>query len=146
MTHKKALGSLLVIGGMLTGVVGSVALSTHAQTAPATTTGTSVVAEQENHGSGHEMVDQAATEAKATVKSAQAVATAEASVGEKSLRSHIEDENGTVSYDIFFATKKVEVDGRTGAITKTEAKQDRGNEGKNEAPGTEVPDAQEAGN
>jgi uncharacterized membrane protein YkoI len=150
--NKKAIAGMLVIGGMVAGAVGSVGVAVHAQSAPvvqATTSQAEVVTVNDpqdvpdNNESGHNKVDQVATEAKATVKTAQAVATAEASVGAKSVRSHIEDENGVISYDVFFADKKVEVDSTTGAITKTEAKQEREN---NEAPGTEVPDAQEAGN
>lgn len=122
MIDNKKIAGLLVLGGIVVGGATTASLAVHAQTA----TNTQATTTQEKQGGeknwrGHNAVDQAATEAKATVKTVNAVATAEASAGEKSVRSHVEDENGVISYDVFFTDKKIEVDGTTGAITNTEA-------------------------
>ena len=153
MKNKK-LSSLLVIGGMVAGAIGSIGIAAYAQTAtpvvqPTVAQTTQASEPQEANEKDHNQVDQVSTEAKATVKMAQAIATAEASAGSKSVRTHIEDENGVISYDVFFADKKIEVDGTTGAITKTEAHSDKGGffghheeNDANEAQGTEVEDGE----
>ena len=154
--ENKKLSSLLVITGIVIGAIGSVGVAAYAQSSStplANLATTSKVNDGQEVGEKehekHDKVDQVAIEAKATIKTAQAVAVAEASAGTKSVRHTVEEENGVISYDIFFTDKKIEVDGTTGAITGTETQHEGGFSGHrdeqdendvNEVPGTEEND------
>ena len=153
MKNKK-IASLLVVGGMLAGAVGSIGLAVHAQSAPATTPivnqqvsgtdnmqdkgGVEVADQNEKDGEQNDAVEQASLQAKAKITAEQAKTIALGKVTGTVASVQLGDEDGTPVYEVTIGTQEVKVNAIDGSIVKIEKSdsenggQESGNQNEND--------------
>ena len=135
MKNKK-MSSLLVVGGMLAGAVGSVGLVVYAQSAPATVpivkqqvSGTSniqdkssveVADQNENDDEQNDAAEQASLQAKAKITAEQAKIIALGKVPGTVTGIQLGDEDGAPVYEVTIGTQEVKVNAIDGSIVKIE--------------------------
>ena len=135
MKNKK-ISSLLVIGGMLAGVVGSIGLVVHAQSTSATVPivkqqvsdtsniqdkdGVEVADQNENDVEQNDIAEQASLQAKAKITAEQAKTIALGKVAGTVASIELDDEDSVLVYEVTIGTQEVKVNAIDGSIVKIE--------------------------
>ena len=135
MKNKK-IASLLVVGGMIAGAVGSIGLAVYAQSAPATAPivnqqvsdtdniqdkgGVEVADQNENDGEQNDAAEQASLQAKAKITAEQAKTIALGKVPGTVVSVQLDDEDGTPVYEVTIGTQEVKINAIDGSIVKIE--------------------------
>ena len=135
MKNKK-IASLLVVGGMIAGAVGSIGLAVHAQSTPATAPivaqqvsdtgniqnkgGVEVADQNENDGEQNDAAEQASLQAKAKITAEQAKTIAFGKVPGTVTDIQLEDENGVPVYEVTIGIQEIKVNAVDASIVKIE--------------------------